>query len=327
MITKLTMSIALAAVAIGCNKDKSDDKPDKPETAAPATKAAAAEAIMTAYEACRTRLAADDGAVAGCAADIEKAARAGEATLGEPARAMAAAAGAMAKMPAGDIAKLRVQFGEVSRPLEKLLTTVPEVAADYRMYECSMAEGFNRWAERSSGADHTKANPYMGTKMSTCGTEVHGHHGGAMLHGGAMHHDGGAQMDLMAAETAAHQAAAEVLEDHCAKCHDPAKAKSKKAKKAVEHFAMGSYPYGGHHAADLGKKIREVLGVEGGETKMPKDDPGSVKGEDLDKIVAWTKAWDAAAAAMVGHHANMGDHHDGDGDGDGDHHDMGGHGH
>jgi hypothetical protein len=310
MTTKLAIAIAIAlaaaTLALGCNKDKDEDSAPEPETPAPTSKAAAAEQIMNAYDTCRVKLAADDEAIAACSADIEKAAVAGKVQLGDTASAIAAAASALAKMPADDIEKLRVGFGEVSRPVEMLLIAVPEVAAKYRMYECSMAKGFNRWAERSSGSDHQMANPYMGTTMQQCGAEVHDHHAG----------HGGKEPDLMATEMAAHQAAKTILDEHCAGCHLTDNAKSKKAKKALEHFVMDSYPYGGHHAADLGASIRKVLGVDGDKATMPKDDPGSITGAELDAIVAWTRAWDAAKAAGVGHHTAMehGDHDEKGGD-------------
>ena len=314
----MTKTLALALVASSalsaCKKDES--KTDKTDTTgttdtkadagkkAAASPAEAARAIMEPYEACRAKLAGDQASIAGCAAEIAAAARANQAALeGDAAAAagqIASAADALARMPAGDIEKLRAGFGEVSKPVQGLLAAVPEVAADYKLYECPMAKGFNRWAQPDMGADHQMANPYMGKKMLHCGSQVD-----------VAGKTPGGTDDLLAAEMKAHEAARPILEKHCASCHTKAGDGPKKAKrKALKHFVMDSYPYTGHHAAELGETIREVLGVGSEEATMPADDPGSVKGEDLEAIVAWTKAWDQAAEAKVGHHAEMGHDHE-----------------
>jgi hypothetical protein len=75
----------------------------------------------------------------------------------------------------------------------------------------------------------------------------------------------------------------------------------------LKHFDMTSYPFAGHHAAEWGPKIRQQLGIGGGKAKMPKDKPGSVRGDDLALIEAWSRAWDAAQAA--GAHAPAPEHH------------------
>jgi len=118
--------------------------------------------------------------------------------------------------------------------------------------------------------------------------------------------------DLLQLELDAHAAAKPILDEACASCHTTALAKSKKAKKGLKHFVMDSYPYGGHHKAELGKSIRKVLGLEGKKATMPKDDPGSIQGPELERIDSWTTAWDAAAAAGLGHHAKPA--HDGHSD-------------
>lgn len=319
MTYKLALALVASTALFGCKKDdKGQGKPDPQKTdngqatkptepaAKPASAGDAARAIMDKYEACRAKLAADDSALSDCAGEIAAAARAGEAALTDTAKKaaadIAAAADALAKTAGDDIEKLRLGFGEVSKPVETLLTSTPEVAAKYKMYECPMAKGFKRWAQPDMGADHAMANPYMGKKMLQCGSEVHDHHSGM---------SGGGDKDLLAAEMKAHEAAKPILEKRCASCHTKGGDGPKKAKKkALEHFAMDSYPYTGHHAAELGTEIREVLGVGSDKATMPGDDPGSVKGAELEAIVAWSKAWDAAAAAKVGHHGEMG-HGDG----------------
>jgi hypothetical protein len=116
----------------------------------------------------------------------------------------------------------------------------------------------------------------------------------------------------MAAEMAAYQAAKPVFKEQCESCHlvTPGKKESKGAK----HFAMGSYPFGGHHASELSATIRTSLGATGKPATMPKDDPGAIQGEELKLVLAWADAFDAAAAAKVGHHSEHGAGHHNHGD-------------
>lgn len=98
--------------------------------------------------------------------------------------------------------------------------------------------------------------------------------------------------DALAAETAAYDKAKPVFDKYCSTCHT--KAGKKSAKKKLDHFDMDSYPFGGEHTAFIGNHIRDVLGLSGKKATMPYDKPGSVKGDDLAKIKAWTDAWEAA---------------------------------
>jgi hypothetical protein len=124
----------------------------------------------------------------------------------------------------------------------------------------------------------------------------------------------GGSQDLAAAETAAYERAKPVFEKYCTMCHTSKGAKTSKAK--LEHFNMDTYPFGGHHAASIGETIREVLGATGKEATMPQNDPGAVKGAELEAIVEWSKAFDRSHAAGLHQH----DGHDG-------HDDHGGHEH
>ena len=112
--------------------------------------------------------------------------------------------------------------------------------------------------------------------------------------------------ELLAAETAAWDTAKPVFEKSCANCHTSAGKKA--AKKKLDHFNMDTYPLGGHHTATIGYTIRDVLGISGKKPTMPYDKPGSVQGEDLAKIKAWTDAWEAAEKG--GAHPAAADHHD-----------------
>ena len=158
-------------------KDKRAPKDVGPKATADQTQAV--KAVMKPYEECRGLLAADkaDG-IAACAGAMVKAAKAGEAEAPagtkEHFATVAGAADALAKAPAGDVDAVRLAFGEVSKPIVALLTAVPTAAKDYHVFECPMAKGYKRWAQ----TDKQMANPYMGTKMLECGSEVHDHHKG-----------------------------------------------------------------------------------------------------------------------------------------------------
>lgn len=103
--------------------------------------------------------------------------------------------------------------------------------------------------------------------------------------------------ERQAAETAAYEKAKPVFVKYCSNCHT--KDGKKSSAKKLGHFDMGVYPFGGEHTASIGNEIRKVLGIDGGKATMPFDKPGSVTGEDLATIKAWTEAWQAAGAAGV----------------------------
>ncbi|HLL25018.1 MAG TPA: hypothetical protein VK427_22945 [Kofleriaceae bacterium] len=100
--------------------------------------------------------------------------------------------------------------------------------------------------------------------------------------------------ELLAAEMSAFEKAKPVFDKWCAKCH--AQGNKLATKKKLEHFDMTKYPFGGHHAMEVSKEIREVLGINGSKPTMPADKKGAVKGEELAAIKAWADAFDAAHA-------------------------------
>lgn len=97
---------------------------------------------------------------------------------------------------------------------------------------------------------------------------------------------------LLASETVAWTTAKPAFDKACASCHT--KDGKKAAKKKLDHFDMSSYPPGGHHTGTIGYTIREVLGLTDKPATMPYGKPGTVKGEDLALIKAWTDAWETA---------------------------------
>lgn len=117
-----------------------------------------------------------------------------------------------------------------------------------------------------------------------------------------------AQTDLLTAERAAYDRARPVFERHCAKCHTTAGRNARRA--LLSHFNMDAYPLGGHHAAEIGATIREVLGATGEPPSMPRDNKGAVRGDELALILAWAEAFDRAHPAHEHH-----EHGEGHGDG------------
>jgi uncharacterized membrane protein len=96
-------------------------------------------------------------------------------------------------------------------------------------------------------------------------------------------------------EVAAFEKAQPAFERHCFRCHTATGQKAKP--KALAHIAMDSYPFGGHHADEAGNVVRKVLGAGGGKSTMPSDDPGSVTGDDLARILAWADVFEHAHPA------------------------------
>lgn len=119
---------------------------------------------------------------------------------------------------------------------------------------------------------------------------------------------GTVKADLLAAETAAWDKAKPAFDKSCSSCHT--KTGKKSSKKKLDHMDMTTYPLGGHHTGTIGFTIRDVLGISGKKATMPFDKPGSVKGDDLAVIKAWTDAWESADKA--GAHPKVAADHDDD---------------
>ncbi len=115
--------------------------------------------------------------------------------------------------------------------------------------------------------------------------------------------------DLLAAETTAYTNAKPLFEKYCASCHSKGQRGAKA--KTLEHFETTTYPFGGHHAMEVGKNVRKALGIGGGKPTMPKTRPGIVKGDELARFAAWADAFDAshAGGAHEGHGTGGGHDH------------------
>lgn len=102
--------------------------------------------------------------------------------------------------------------------------------------------------------------------------------------------------EILAAETVAYERARPVFERHCARCHTSS-GDHRQRRKALPHFDMDSYPFGGHHVTEMAQTMREVLGQAEDDASMPKDNPGVVQGEELARILEWADAFERSDAA------------------------------
>jgi Cu(I)/Ag(I) efflux system membrane fusion protein len=66
---------------------------------------------------------------------------------------------------ANDIQEARQHFAEVSQSLVALAAADARLQEGWHVFECPMAEGFNKWFQR----EPKRENPYMGQRMATCG--------------------------------------------------------------------------------------------------------------------------------------------------------------
>lgn len=98
-------------------------------------------------------------------------------------------------------------------------------------------------------------------------------------------------------EVAAYERAKPVFAKYCGSCHTTGGAAS--SKKALEHFVMDGYPFGGHHAHEAGATVRKSLGAGGSKATMPLGNPGAVKGDELASVLAWADAFDAAHSPVA----------------------------
>jgi hypothetical protein len=123
------------------------------------------------------------------------------------------------------------------------------------------------------------------------------------------------EADPIAQEMQTYEQAKPVFEKYCAACHTE-RARGTEHAEALLHFSMDRYPFGGHHADEIGAEIRAVLGAADNEPTMPPDNPGVVRGEELALVLAWADAFDRAQAVRTkdqGHGRHQPDEHAHDG--------------
>ena len=135
--------------------------------------AAAVAPTLSAYEEIRAKLAEDDLSEAAAQADVlasaaTKAEAGAPEALRGPLSNTAKAAEALAKAPTDDADAFRKRFGEVSRSVIALLAAAPPLQEGLYLFECPMAQGYQKWVQRSEAIE----NPYMGQKMLVCGSKA-----------------------------------------------------------------------------------------------------------------------------------------------------------
>lgn len=77
-----------------------------------------------------------------------------------------AAGGADHLAIAGSLGDARAAFAGLGEHLLPLLAADARLIEGWLLFECSMTEGYNKWAQRSEEAE----NPYMGQEMLSCGS-------------------------------------------------------------------------------------------------------------------------------------------------------------
>jgi Cu(I)/Ag(I) efflux system membrane fusion protein len=120
------------------------------------------------YDRVRSRLSegtVDQGAARELAATIREASAALTDAPHEVMHAVEGAATAADLIAAtSDVTAARSAFADASRSLVALAAADPRLAATWRVFECPMATGFQRWVQR----EPDPSNPYLGKEMSAC---------------------------------------------------------------------------------------------------------------------------------------------------------------
>jgi hypothetical protein len=147
-----------------------------PPSSAPAAKAVVPDGplgvVFGEYEAMRVALAADT--LAPLPASMTKLSAASEALTASSAPAASALSTATAALSTSlsasppKIADVRVAYGEVSKALVDVIAKDPALQAGRFLFECPMAKGYQRWFQLKPEME----NPYMGTRMLTCGSTI-----------------------------------------------------------------------------------------------------------------------------------------------------------
>lgn len=120
---------------------------------------AKAEIMLGDYEALRAALAADKlDQVPALAAKVAASAKAADQ------KQMASTALTIKAGQSADDS--RRAFGELSKALVTLLVAHPKLAAKRHIFECPMAQGYQKWVQSAAKLE----NPYMGGRMLRCGS-------------------------------------------------------------------------------------------------------------------------------------------------------------
>lgn len=79
-----------------------------------------------------------------------------------------AAAHADAVAATSDVAAARKAFADLSRPVVDVAAADARLAAEWKLFECPMAPGYQRWFQKET----EPVNPYFGREMAACVSEV-----------------------------------------------------------------------------------------------------------------------------------------------------------
>lgn len=89
-------------------------------------------------------------------------------------------------------------------------------------------------------------------------------------------------------ERTAYERVAGVFAEHCRRCHaEGTRLSSWEAMKGVD---MNAYPFGGGTKAEVAKRIRRSIGLDGATATMPKGYGRALSKDDVDRIVAWSES-------------------------------------
>lgn len=162
------VAVACFAIILGC--EKRAEAPDA--NLSPAARATLEE-TLAAYEELRSALANDDASQLSSLATrlstaAERAGMVAPESLRPTLRSLASSAESLGEVPREDIAAARRAFGEVSRLSMALLESDGSLRTGRYVYECTMTEGYGTWIQTTEEV----SNPYQGSKMLRCGTEV-----------------------------------------------------------------------------------------------------------------------------------------------------------
>jgi membrane fusion protein, copper/silver efflux system len=169
----ISIAIAWAALLAGCDRTSVEKEPSvQSATSKDTANTNASKSALARYESIRASLAKDDiGAATAGAKSLESSARSAAAEATGAAKQqwteVAKAAARLSALPKDDADAVRKAFGNVSEALILLLKADTELAEGLFVFECPMAQGYDKWVQPAPKLE----NPYMGTKMLECGSK------------------------------------------------------------------------------------------------------------------------------------------------------------
>lgn len=168
------LSLALMILVVGCDTQTNAVTPAQ-AASTPSAARGSIDQALGAYESARAALAKDSveglDSIAKRIAESANAALPNATEIQKPAlEVMAKQASVLATLLAQSpgIDGVRKQFGEVSRGAVQLLTADVALRAGRWIFECPMADGYQKWVQVNDKIE----NPYMGSSMLECGGPV-----------------------------------------------------------------------------------------------------------------------------------------------------------